>query len=744
MSISNPRFSSKRQLYPIINNLIITPSNNNYTTANSSHKSTLIMNTEKGNFCKKEKKLNSLSKVSSKNEKDVFFLKYKKLEKKTNLSCHNMIKNKILKPKANSCNKNEKSSSKIINNTSNQKKKNYSIIDRTNESSKKKIHNNIITFKGEAIKFNNKNIIKLPKNVLVKGKFNESKNKEKNNLNLIKFQNPEEKRVIISEGKYNNSLDRRNLKKLNNKGKSRNYSLKIPSSSVRNNSKNSSISYKRNTGIIDNSKNSNNKLTNKTCSKISGSNPKNKRKIGKTVYNKKNKEASFNLMNIRSSSQERYYNKNIGNHNCTVLFLKKGKSKKKMTNYKILENKGIKNIKINSFSKSKNKKNGKINLTTDNESSIKKIKIFSKVDNKNNIKKMIFKRVKNYDKNNKISTRNKSDGNKKLKLNNKNKKNKIVVKDRKRNNNLKMVNKNIETNDKSIISLGKKDRFYDLNENIPKKSYKEKNERDTKINNIKINEFEVKKPKEENMKFALLKNGYSGDESTEEINKPIIIGTIESYKDIFNNDKFNNDLFQKEASKNVLESNAIDNLNINKKKNKGILLNNKKPEQKNIYEKKDKITNIDSSEIYYNDSNNGLEFNDSEIKSLLNYVGNDINDLSTTILKLNKTYKNSCLLPYRVNMIYFVKKYDNKEKKYILNENINNDNVLLINKKSSILNNQYNSEKNKIGKIKSLKSKEILWNEFRNNINFKKQNNNIIQKRCNIFIEGNEKKCNIF
>ena len=97
-----------------------------------------------------------------------------------------------------------------------------------------------------------------------------------------------------------------------------------------------------------------------------------------------------------------------------------------------------------------------------------------------------------------------------------------------------------------------------------------------------------------------------------------------------------------------------------------------------------------------------------------------------------------------VNMIYFVKKYDNKEKKYILNENINNDNILLINKKSSILNNQYNSEKNKIGKIKSLKSKEILWNEFRNNINFKKQNNNIIQKRFNIFIGGNEKKCNIF
>ena len=491
--------------------------------------------------------------------------------------------------------------------------------------------------------------------------FNESKNKEKNNLNLIKFQNPETKRVIISEGKYNNSLDRRNLKKLNNKGKSRNYSLKIPSSSVRNNSKNSSISYKRNTGIIDNTKNSNNKLTNKTCSKISRSNPKNKRKIDKTVYNKKNKEVSFNLMNIRSSSQEKYYNKNIDNHNCTVLFLKKEKLQKKMTNYKILENKGIKNIKINSFSKSKNKKNSKIYLTSDNELSIKKTKIFSEVDNKNNIKKMIFKRVKNYDKNNKISTRNKSDGNKKLKLNNKNQKNKIVVKDiKKNNNNLKMVNKNIETNDKSIISLGKKDIFYDLNENISKKNYKEKNERDTKINNIKINEFEVKKPKEENMKFALLKNGYSGDESTKEINKSIIIGTIESYKDIFNNDKFNNDLFQKEPSKNVLESNAIDNLNINKKKNKGILLNNKKPEQKNIYEKKDKI------------------------------------------------------------------------------------NILLINKKSSILNNQYNSEKNKIDKIKSLKSKEILWSEFINNINFKKQNNNIIQKRCNIFIGGNEKKCNIF
>ena len=72
-------------------------------------------------------------------------------------------------------------------------------------------------------------------------------------------------------------------------------------------------------------------------------------------------------------------------------------------------------------------------------------------------------------------------------------------------------------------------------------------DKETDINYIKINEFNVKKPKEMNLKYTILKNGIQTEKSMEEISESkIIIGNIEGYKDIIESDKLNNNLIQKD------------------------------------------------------------------------------------------------------------------------------------------------------------------------------------------------------
>ena len=142
--------------------------------------------------------------------------------------------------------------------------------------------------------------------------------------------------------------------------------------------------------------------------------------------------------------------------------------------------------------------------------------------------------------------------------------------------------------------------------------------------------------------------------------------------------------------------------------------------------------------------------NDSEIKSILNYVegDNDINDLSTTILKNNTKYNNNMLLPYHVNTISFVKKFNAKTKKYSFTENFNHNNILLvIKKKISIFKNQdkiNNNNKNDIKSLRALKSEAIFKYMTKIKINIPIQKNNVVQKACSLYIEGNDKKCIIF
>ena len=64
------------------------------------------------------------------------------------------------------------------------------------------------------------------------------------------------------------------------------------------------------------------------------------------------------------------------------------------------------------------------------------------------------------------------------------------------------------------------------------------NEQISKINGVRINNFNIKKPQEENLKFTFMKNEKESEVSFSHASK-IIIGNIDGYKDIIETDKKN-------------------------------------------------------------------------------------------------------------------------------------------------------------------------------------------------------------
>ena len=752
MSSSTSRLLNKRSLNPKINNLKITPFYTNNTTANSSNKNTLIMNSHQQNFYKNENIQHTSRNLSLKKEKFNLLHEDKIQDNKKNISSKNMIKNKFIEAKEYSCkNKNKKlgnannSDKTIFNN-----KKNC----RTNANSKKynnnKKNQNSIIILSKISRENNKNLktFRLPMANL----FIDADKKNKNKTQEKSLSRNNSKKCNISRINNNTSKDKNSFNNANKKVISRNFNLKMQSSSLKNiNTKftsNSNKTYNSNNS----NKNTKNNYTNynqtNCTTKVSCSNSLSKSKNNKSVYYKKKIDDIFRKRNdkIEEQKQMKITKDNyMSNHNFLVNLILENKRHEENDKFclykKLKENDMIKNINKKSNSKSKKKIREKQNDSFMKDSPKKIGKIFNENNKGHNIKKIIINRKND----NKILRKYKSV--EYIKLNNKS----IYKKSEKNINNInkktktKKIIKNIKQNNNSIINLGNKDSFIDMVDTITKSN------KESKINNIKINEFSVKKPKEENMKFTLLKNRYEDEENNEEINKSkIIIGTIEGYKDIIESDKINNYFFQKDNSINVLESNTLDNNSLSKKINKKILLNFNLIDEKEYNEKNIENNNIEGLEIYSN-NNNGFLLNDSEIKSILNYVEdeNDIGDLSTTILKINKKYKNINLLPYHVNKISFVKKYSNQAKKYLMKENINNDNVLLVdNNKLSIIkdenkNKTYKNNK-EINSTKEYNREEIIKYLSKLKKIPQNKNNNVIQNSCNLFIEGNDKKCIIF
>ena len=362
--------------------------------------------------------------------------------------------------------------------------------------------------------------------------------------------------------------------------------------------------------------------------------------------------------------------------------------------------------------------------------------------NSNNNLKDKIKQLNNQDlfkRNNKKNIKLCSNNNKIFKTeenNQKNKKNKTKI-------------KKIPKNENNKNNKEKKDSFMDKIELNSKIFMEKDDDKETDINYIKINEFNVKKPKEMNLKYTILKNGIQTEKSMEEISESkIIIGNIEGYKDIIESDKLNNNLIQKDKFINQKDFFNSDYNNINKGTNKNstlsLNLNDKKIEKNKM------SNNIDILEIY-NDNNNGFILNDSEIKSFLNYDkdGNDKAEPSITFRKLKEKYNNDNeILPLNAKKLSIEKKYGDITKNFQIKEKINcyskKPNKLLSidqmgndNKK-----NYFDLEKKQSNNSK--RENDIKYvSKFERNFD-NQPDKNIIQNICNIHIEGNGNKCLIF
>lgn len=197
------------------------------------------------------------------------------------------------------------------------------------------------------------------------------------------------------------------------------------------------------------------------------------------------------------------------------------------------------------------------------------------------------------------------------------------------NNDSKLLSDNVSTNYKSIntkkvIKSNKND--INTTPNIVKKknvklikkfndnTFKmlelmKENDGEEKINGVKINNFDIKKPRDENLKFTFVKDDKQCDLSVSRASK-VIIGKIEGYRDIIETDK--------EKNHYKIYSNLY-----NKKLNKLNLINYLSNSNKNSYKKLNNCSNILKKE------NDSITFNDDEFYENLG-ISNNWDGMSST------------------------------------------------------------------------------------------------------------------
>jgi len=197
------------------------------------------------------------------------------------------------------------------------------------------------------------------------------------------------------------------------------------------------------------------------------------------------------------------------------------------------------------------------------------------------------------------------------------------------NNDSKLISDNVSTNYKSIntkkMIKSKKDNINTTPNIIKKKNVKmikkfndntfkifelmKENDGEEKINGVKINNFDINKPKDENLKFTFAKDDKQSDLSVSRASK-VIIGKIEGYRDIIETDKAKNHY--------KIYSNLY-----NKKLNKLNLINFMNNSNKNSYKKINNCSNILKKE------NDSITFNDDEFYENLN-ISNNWDGMSST------------------------------------------------------------------------------------------------------------------
>ena len=240
------------------------------------------------------------------------------------------------------------------------------------------------------------------------------------------------------------------------------------------------------------------------------------------------------------------------------------------------------------------------------------------------------------------------------------------------------------------------------------------NEQNNKINGVRTNNFDVKKPKEENLKFTFVKEDIESDISVSHASK-IIIGNIDGYKDIIETDIKNSqnvhskcytNLINKKSfifnSTNKLEEGQDDNLNINN------ITNSKKISNISTLLKKESEPITFSDGNFYNSIN--MTNNLDEISSIItNNINDNKNNQSTYYKNDDKNFKSErkfyalkngnfnnnsfsinsekTIKDFSKNINYnIIKNEDNFEN--ILNRN-NNNRRQKYNENNNFVNNQY-------------------------------------------------------
>ena len=574
---------------------------------------------------------------------------------------------------------------------------------------------------------------------------NYSQKNSKNNITgiIYKKENNKKKYIAskINDNSYENSINR--IKKNNLKENRNNYSNKIFFNKNASNRK--KFFYSKKLSIsLDN-------ILNKTINKYKKKNsPKSCEKNGKNqIQSKKGQKIKNKYLVLfeENNIQKKKYNCNIQvNPKCNVNHQIKG-SKINLE----------KNRKIYHFEKQKENRFKTENLTD----TIKHINSTNLLLNKNNSNKE--SRLSNINPN----TDKKKNLDKNLKM--KNKKEKIFYSPKKskkncnylefsRNtsyllldgifNDQKLVCENNSTNDKSLntkISDSKKAKNY-ITQNIfinkLKNTHNKKNmyinrnniteksdnllinndgfityeldignEQNTNINGVKINNFDVNKPKEENLKFTFMKEEKDSEISFSHASK-IVIGNIDGYKDIIETDIKNNENKFSKCFGNLINNkkiNIFNNMNNKKYLDQEDCLSN------SIMKKK----NSDLSLLFKKDIE-PFNYNECDIYDSINLTNNldGINSSNThNIIDNNKKEKENIYFNYmntdnNINNHFNKNPFDIKEDKGDISQNFHYNNIksndlenitnnvfcksIMLNSNNNIfVDNQYTREKTK-------------------------------------------------
>ena len=380
----------------------------------------------------------------------------------------------------------------------------------------------------------------------------------------------------------------------------------------------------------------------------------------------------------------------------------------------------------NIASETQKSKKDKIN---NNKNKVEEYKNKSKSNSKSN--KKIYKNIILKGKN-AISAKSTTSGiSKKDSEKNINNKNSKKVKNKNINIKLKSIKTNIIENNKNDNNYINdiKNNYINFIDNEDLNFVLNESENKNPVNIIKTNNFDVNKPKENNLKYTLLKE-FEDEEENKNINKSqienIVIGIIEGYTDILENDKLNKKHQLRSKSSFDGDKQMTKKL-IKTKNNKDIkhlkTTSNKKLSLVNMH-----ILDDNSSEI------EDLDF-DSNDYGINNHLINLENDYEfedmPTFENETKINNEDNLLPFCVSKISFCKYYDKDDGNYKINENIDTDILSLekINKELNILNDKYNySNYKKHSMLNDNDDNNLKHKNIKKNTNTNIINNNRVKK----------------